>query len=483
MGYGLIVLAAGHGKRMQSRVPKVLHKLADKPMLLHCLSTAAKITCLEQIVIVAGENMPQLQPAVRDSSYVSQEFAESICWAHQVSPLGTADAIKVGLTKLNSNIDKVLILSGDVPLIQIDTLMRVINNTPATAIGLVTASSSEPAGSGRIVRDEQHNFVAIIEETDASEAQKNIREINGGVYLLPTEFLVEFLPQINNHNQQQEYYLTDIFKFIRQQQVAVYTYSPDNNLEIVGINSREQLVKLEREYQLLQAKKFLQQGVTIVDPKRFDVRGNIEDIVIAPDVEIDINVVLVGKIQIGAGTTIGPNCYLKDVDIGENVSILANTVIEGAMIEQGARVGPFARIRPNTTIATQAKVGNFVEVKSAVIGEYSKVNHLSYVGDSKIASRVNFGAGSITCNYDGANKHQTIIGDNVSIGAGCQLIAPVTVAANATIGAGTTLVKDAPNGMLTLNKKIQYSVDWQRPTKLDLSLDNLDKITSEIIDK
>ena len=483
MGYGVIILAAGHGKRMQSGIPKVLHKLANNPIIIHSLGVVIKLPKVQQIIIVAGSNQAQLQ-AVVNSNDLPPEVTANIGWANQLQPLGTADAVRVGLTAMSDKITQILVLSGDVPLISQATLENLIAATPESAIGLITAKVTDPSGLGRIIRDAANNFVRIVEDADADHAMREIKEINGGVYLFPRKWLAKFLPQIDQNNQQQEYYLTALFDFIQQQQMQVRTHSPVSYIEIVGVNTREQLAMLEREYQLMQAKQLLRQGVTLIDPRRFDVRGDVNNINIAEDVTIDINVILDGLIKIGTGTVIGPNCYIKDATIGNNVEVLANTVIEGAVIADGAKVGPFARIRPKTIIASQAKVGNFVEVKAATIGEYSKVNHLSYVGNANIGSKVNFGAGSITCNYDGANKYQTIIEDYAAIGAGCQLIAPITVAANATIAAGTTVITDAPAAKLTLNKKLQYSVEWQRPVKVELGVEpKLEAHHQEILDK
>lgn len=462
MKYGAIILAAGDSKRMQSDTPKVLHKLAGQPILWHCLSTALNIEFIKQIVIVGGTQLDALKAGCAAMIINKKNILEQVCWAHQQIPRGTADAVGVGLLKINSEVENVLILSGDVPLISCDILNQLITNTPSGAIGIVTAHVSAPIGFGRIIRDVKNNFVKIVEEADADHLDKQITEINAGIYLFPKKFLNEFLPKIENNNNQQEYYLPDVLKFALEQNILIYTVNANNQLEIMGINTRKQLVELERAYQLQQANKFLAQGVTILDPERFDLRGDAE---ICRDVEIDVNVILVGKIVIEKGSKIGANCYIKDTTIGSNVNILPNSIVEGAIIKQGVTIGPFARVRANTTIAANAKIGNFVEIKAAIVGEKSKINHLSYVGDAEIGDNVNIGAGSITCNYDGANKHMTIIEDDVLVGSGCQLIAPVTIEKHATIAAGTTLIQNAPSSKLTLNKKSQYSLEWKRPIK------------------
>lgn len=462
MSYGIIILAAGNGKRMHSNIPKVLHKLAGVPILFRSLYAALGVNIIKQVVVVGGADLNALKLACDSIEVNQQEIKDKISWAHQPIPLGTADAVSIGLNVIHKDITNVIVLSGDIPLITSSTLNKLISNTSSQAIGIVTGNVVEPFGLGRIIRDSKNNFLQIIDEADASLKQKKITEINVGIYLFPKKCLMQLLPQINHNNTQQEYYLTDIFKLAINKNIAVCTITLDNPLENLSVNTRTQLVELERAYQLQQAMYWIDQGVTIIDPNRFDVRGEVK---IAKDVEIDINVILVGKVIIEAGAKIGANCYIKDTVIGADVIIQPNSVIEGAIIQARSMVGPFARIRPKTNIGCDTKIGNFVEIKSATVGEYSKINHLSYVGDAIIGSQVNIGAGTITCNYDGVNKHTTVIEDQVLIGACCQLIAPITVGKNATLAAGTTLIQNAPSSKLTLNKKIQYSVEWQRPTK------------------
>ncbi len=453
MSHGIIILAAGNGSRMQSNIPKVLHKLAGKPMLEHLVETSLNIPSIKQVVIVGGANLSQLKAALP---------TQEIVWAHQAKQLGTADAVAVGLTKLNPEINKVLVLSGDIPLISIATLNKLIINNKQNTISILTGNITVPTGYGRIIRDTNNDFLKIVEELDTTDVEKQITEINIGIYIFPKNFLIEFLPRINNNNNQQEYYLTDLLKLAVDNRISVYSEAATCPWEIKGVNNRAQLVELEREYQLQQAISFLEKGVTILDPKRFEARG---DVKIGEDVEIDINVILSGKVVIEQGVKIGANCYIKDSTIGENSIIEPNSVIDGACISKNAIIGPFARLRPGVNIGSGSKIGNFVEIKATVIGSNSKINHLSYVGDAKVGNNVNIGAGTITCNYDGVNKHTTIIEDDVLVGSDCQLIAPIKINKQATIAAGTTLINDAPANRLTLNKKEQQSKEWQRPKK------------------
>ena len=453
MSYGIIILAAGNGSRMQSSIPKVLHKLAGKPMLEHLVATSLNIPSIKQVVIVGGANLSQLKAALP---------TQEIVWAHQAKQLGTADAVAVGLTKLNPEINKVLVLSGDIPLISIATLNKLIINNKQNTISILTGNITAPTGYGRIIRDTNNDFLKIVEELDTTDVEKQITEINIGIYIFPKNFLIEFLPRINNNNNKKEYYLTDLLKLAVDNRISVYSEAATCPWEIKGVNNRAQLVELEREYQLQQAISFLEKGVTILDPQRFEARG---DVKIGEDVEIDINVILSGKVVIEQGVKIGANCYIKDSTIGENSIIEPNSVIDGACISKNAIIGPFARLRPGVNIGSGSKIGNFVEIKATVVGSNSKINHLSYVGDAKVGNNVNIGAGTITCNYDGVNKHTTIIEDDVLVGSDCQLIAPIKINKQATIAAGTTLINDAPANRLTLNKKEQQSKEWQRPKK------------------
>lgn len=477
MMYGAIILAAGDGKRMQSKLPKVLHNFAGEPILIRIIKEVLKVSVIQQIVIVAGIHLEQLKLTCHDHGLYKNN---KIVWVNQGSPLGTADAVITGLQHCNAKIDNILILSGDLPLISaaslrllIDNSREINSNNNLMKIGLLTSNVEQPHGLGRIIRDEKNNFLKIVEEVEASHLEKKIKEINVGVYLFPRDFLNINLPKLTNINQQQEYYLTEIFNFINypynatninrnNNKLEVYSINPIDYLESFSVNNRKELIDLERKYNIQQANKLLEQGITILDPNRLDIRGEVD---IALDVEIDINVVLIGKVIIKTQAKIGANCYIKNSTIGQGAIIEPNSVIEDAVIENNVKIGPFARVRPGAHIKSYAKIGNFVEIKNSNIGMCSKINHLSYIGDSNIGNNVNIGAGVITCNYDGVNKHKTIIEDDVSIGAACQLIAPVVVQKAATIAAGTTLLKDAPAHQLTLNKKIQSSIEWQKPTK------------------
>jgi len=456
MDYGIIILAAGNGSRMKSNTPKVLHKVAGKSMLEHLVNTVLQLELVNQLVIVGGSRIDLLKSVIQH---------KNITWVHQEQQLGTAHALSCGITALTKKVANILVLSGDTPLISLATLNKFITNTKKQEIGIIIGKIDKPTGYGRIIRDHNNNFVTILEELDANDTQKKITEINAGIYLFPRIFLQEYLPKINNNNSKQEYYLVDLFRLAINNGFSIHLEHAHYFWEIMSVNTRQHLIELERAYQMQQAVNFLQQGVTILDPKRFDVRGNVQ---IEQDVEIDVNVILVGNTIIEQGARIGANCYIKDSIIKQHAIIEANCIIENSCINNHAMIGPFARIRPGTTVGAKSKVGNFVEIKSSMIGDHSKINHLSYVGDAKIGNNVNIGAGTITCNYDGVNKYKTIIEDDVLIGSDCQLIAPITVAKQAVIAAGTTVMKDVPSNKLTLNKKEQYSRDWQKPIKQEL---------------
>jgi bifunctional UDP-N-acetylglucosamine pyrophosphorylase/glucosamine-1-phosphate N-acetyltransferase len=448
-----IILAAGKGTRMYSELPKVLHPLAKRPLLQYVIDAANSIVP-NQLIVVCGYKAELVQRA----------FAHlPINWVVQEQQLGTGDAVRCALSQLR-NTDKVLVLCGDVPLIEAQTLQRLICNTPDDAVGLLTVKVSDPYGFGRIIRNKAGHLIGIVEEKDATEEQRKIKEINPGVYLLPKNKLSKWLAKLSTNNEQKELYLTDIIALAAQDGVAIHSEEVQQEEEVMGVNTRNQLAALERFYQRHQAEKLMRQGVSFLDPNRIDIRGNVK---IAADVTIDVNVILEGNITIENGVIIGPNVYIKDSHIGTGTEILANSVIDTARIGINCQIGPFARIRPSTVLQDKVKIGNFVEVKNAVIGVASKANHLSYLGDTDIGTQVNIGAGVITCNYDGANKHKTTIGNNVSVGADVQLIAPVIVGNGATIAAGTTVMKDIPEQVLALNAKQQQHVDgWQRPTKM-----------------
>lgn len=453
MAIQTVILAAGQGKRMHSSFPKVLHRLAGKPLLEHVIHTALSISPDTPPIIVTGHQ----------GDLVRNSLAHyNVRWVEQKEQLGTGHAVLQALSEIATD-DDVLILYGDVPLISKTTLKKLVETTPKNTIGMLTAQLSHPAGYGRIKRNKTHQIIGVVEEKDATETERQINEINPGIYFATAKHLKKWLPTLKNKNAQGEYYLTDIIKFAGEEEILIHDVQPHASEEILGINDRSQLAHLERSYQRMMAENFMRQGVTIYDPMRFDVRG---DVKIGRDVVIDINVILEGDVKIGNECIIGSNSILRNVVLGERVEVKANSVIDGAEIASDCIIGPFARIRPGTVLAPQVHVGNFVEVKNSEIGEASKVNHLSYIGDSEIGKRVNVGAGTITCNYDGANKHKTTIGDDVHIGSDTQLVAPVSVGAGATIAAGSTVIKDVPAQQLTLTHRIdQRSKEWKRPEK------------------
>lgn len=449
----IVILAAGLGKRMFSSVPKVLHRLAGIPILQHIINTAEALQPAA-IHVVYGHNGEQVRQELNTLK---------VNWVNQTEQLGTGHALLQVLPLLNDN-DNVVVLCGDTPLVSAALLKKLLLATPTDGVGIVTTHISDPTGLGRIVRDQNGQLLEIVEEKDATVQQRQLKEVYTGIMVAGVKQLRQWLSALTNHNAQGEYYLTDVIKLALAANVPVVTIEASCWQEVQGINDRAQLALLERYYQSQIAQQLLLQGVTLLDPQRLDVRGELH---VGKDVIIDVNVILEGAVELGSGCHIGPNCFLRNVKIGNNVQILANTVIEEAHIANDCRIGPFARIRPQTQLANGVHVGNFVEIKKSHIGEHSNVNHLSYVGDATIGKNVNVGAGTITCNYDGANKYQTIIGDNVHIGSDTQLIAPVTVGADATIAAGSTVAKDVPAGGLTLTSQIkQRTLDnWQRPLK------------------
>lgn len=452
MNITAIILAAGQGTRMHSALPKVLHPLAKRPLLQYVLDAATSITP-SKVIVVCGYK----------AELVKQTFDHArVTWVEQEQQLGTADAVRCALPQLGEA-EQVLVLCGDMPLISAETLQRLIGNTPVGAVGLLTVTVPEPYGFGRIIRDDASRVIKITEEKDATLEQRKIKEINPGVYLIPKHKLPHWLNNISTNNAQKELYLTDIIELAIKDGIIVHTEEVLKIEEVMGVNSRNQLAALERYYQRQQAEKLMRQGVTILDPARIDIRGNVK---IAADVTIDVNVILEGDVTIESDVIIGPNVLIKNSHVGTGTEILANCVIDTARIGANCQIGPFARIRPSTVLKDQVKIGNFVEVKNTVVGVASKANHLSYLGDADIGAQVNIGAGVITCNYDGVSKHKTVIADNVSVGADVQLIAPITVGNGATIAAGTTVMKDVPEQVLVLNTKQQQHLSgWQRPVK------------------
>ncbi|MEY4960079.1 MAG: hypothetical protein RL610_258 [Pseudomonadota bacterium] len=449
----VVILAAGLGKRMHSTLPKVLHPLAGKPLISHVLATARTLLPGKICVVYGygGELVPQV---IND---------DELIWVKQDPQMGTGHALLQTLPHLDSN-GVTLVLYGDVPLTSVETLKKLIATSAESILALLTLELDDPSGYGRIVRSsEGHGVIAIVEEKDASESEQQICEINTGIMVVPNQFLHNWLPKLENKNSQKEYYLTDIVKMAVTDGVKVDATHPEHAWETLGINSKVQLAALERIYQDETAGRLLDQGVTLSDPSRIDIRGQL---FCGSDVSIDINCIFEGAVQLDDGVRVGANCILKNTKIQAGTQIAPFSLIEDAEIGKDCRIGPYARIRPGTHLSDEVHIGNFVEIKNSSISTGSKANHLSYIGDSIVGKNVNIGAGTITCNYDGANKHQTIIEDNVFIGSDTQLIAPVTVAKGATIGAGSTITKTAPPESLTLSRAKQMSIsNWKRPVK------------------
>ena len=454
MAIQVVILAAGQGKRMYSALPKVLHLLAGKPMLEHVISTAIAVSPKVTPIVIYGHEGEKLRA----------QFAHlSVRWVEQREQLGTGHALLQALPLIHDD-DHVLVLYGDVPLIAADTLQKLIAAAPQNGLAMLTAHLDKPTGYGRIKRDQAGRIIAIVEEKDATETERAIREINPGIYLVPAMHLKKWLPRLKNHNEQKEYYLTDIIAMAVAEKLTVEAVQPAMVEEIAGVNDKLALVHLERFHQRQLAENLLRQGVMVLDPNRLDIRGEVK---IGREVIIDVNVIFEGRVVIGDGCVIGPNNIIRDTTLGAKVIVKTNSVIEEAEIAAGCVIGPFARIRPGSVLGTEVHIGNFVEVKNSKIDHGSKANHLSYLGDSEVGKRVNIGAGTITCNYDGANKHKTIIGDDVHIGSGSELVAPVTIGEGATIAAGSTITQDAPAHQLILTQQLQQRgiKDWQRPVK------------------
>ncbi|HHI94087.1 MAG TPA: UDP-N-acetylglucosamine diphosphorylase/glucosamine-1-phosphate N-acetyltransferase [Gammaproteobacteria bacterium] len=450
----VVVLAAGQGTRMKSALPKVLHCIAGRPLVEHVITDALELGAAD-IHIVFGHGGGQVQQAL--SGY-------DLNWVEQMEQLGTGHAVEQALPAIPDD-HLVLLLYGDVPLITVHTLQRLVAATAGNALALLTAKLADPTGYGRIVRDTAGKVQCIVEQKDANKEQLGIDEINTGMLAVKADMLKKWVARLDNNNAQGEYYLTDIVGFAVTDDVVINTAKPDEICEIEGVNNKRQLAELERAFQLRQARQLMDDGLTLRDPARFDVRG---ELIIGRDVEIDINVLIEGQVELADGVRVGPNVVLKNVSIGADTQIHANCILEESVVGTQCDIGPFARLRPQANLADKVKVGNFVEIKKSNIARGSKINHLSYVGDTTMGSGVNVGAGTITCNYDGANKHQTVIGDNVFIGSGTQLIAPVVVADGATIGAGSTITRDTLAGTLTLSRVEQVSVKgWKRPRKTE----------------
>ena len=455
MALNVVILAAGQGKRMHSALPKVLHPLAGRPLLAHVIATARELKPA-RICVVYGYGGERVPDAVR---------GEGLVFVEQQPQLGTGHALKQALPHLDQRAST-LVLYGDVPLITPATL-AALTAGDAARLRILTAEVDEPRGYGRIVRNLKGAITAIVEEKDATPQQRRIREINTGIMLLPGKRLAGWLAKLSNRNAQREYYLTDVVALALKDRFKVESRAPHQDWEIIGVNSKQQLAQLERICQAHTATRLLEAGVTLADPMRIDVRGELR---CGRDVRIDVNCVFEGVVEVGDGAEIGANCVLRNTVIGAATRIEPFSMIDDAGIGMSCRIGPYARIRPGTRLAQEVHIGNFVEVKASTVGAGSKANHLAYVGDSSVGRNVNIGAGTITCNYDGANKHRTVIEDDVQIGSDVQLVAPVTVASGATIGAGTTVWEDTPQGGLVINPKSQqHRPGWKRPQKRERS--------------
>jgi bifunctional UDP-N-acetylglucosamine pyrophosphorylase/glucosamine-1-phosphate N-acetyltransferase len=455
LGLSIIILAAGQGTRMRSDSPKVLQLLAGQPLLGHVLDSARKLGA-DDVCVVYGYGGDAVPASFSDTD---------VRWVLQAEQLGTGHAVQQAMPETPDD-NRALILFGDVPLLTIATLTRLLEQTPANELAVLTVAMEDPAGYGRIVR-EGNRVVGIVEQKDASEAERAIAEINTGVMICPTAKLKSWLGKLCNDNAQGEYYLTDVIAMAVRDGISVKGIKADNWVEVMGINDKKQLAEAERALQTRLVDELMADGVGFADPARVDIRGTLQ---CGKDVFIDVNAVFEGDVSLGDGTRIESNNLLRDSKLGPGTIVHSNCHIEGATTGKNCEIGPFARMRPGAELANNVKVGNFVEIKKSKVADGSKINHLTYIGDAEIGTGVNVGAGTITCNYDGANKHKTTIGDDVFIGSGVNLIAPVEVGKGATIGAGSTITKPAPEGELTLERSKQTTIrGWQKPTKKEAS--------------
>src|SRR5688572_29743912 len=451
MALEILVLAAGVGKRMRSQLPKVLHPLAGRPLLAHVLDTARELAP-RKVIVVHGHGAEQ----------VRKTFPENhIEWALQAEQLGTAHAVMQAMPRIGADAD-VLLIYGDVPLVRSSTLQKLLAASQ-DGLAVLTADLDDPAAYGRIVRDGAGHVARIVEQRDATPAERAIREINAGFYALSARRLAGWLKKIDNRNAQKEYYLTDLVGLAVGEGVPVVAVKADDAWEAAGVNSKRELAELERQYQRVRAEKLLEAGVTLADPARIDVRGALE---CGRDVAIDVNCVFEGRVRLGDGVRIGPNCVVRNCTIEARTEVLPFSHLEDSHVGERCRIGPYARLRPGAHLAEDVHVGNFVEVKASRLGAGAKANHLSYLGDSDVGARTNVGAGTITCNYDGVNKHRTVIEDDCFIGSDTTLVAPLRIARGSYIGAGSTINKDTPAGQLTVARAKQVSLPgWKPPTK------------------
>jgi|TARA_B110000240_G_scaffold13501_1_gene14044 bifunctional UDP-N-acetylglucosamine pyrophosphorylase/glucosamine-1-phosphate N-acetyltransferase len=457
MNLDIVILAAGRGTRMNSNIPKVLHQIGGDSMLGHVLNAARKLES-EKVHIVVGYAAEQIKA----------EFSsdKELQWALQEEQLGTGHAVMQAMPSIDTTKPKkcVLVLYGDVPLTNFSTLSKLVQQANENTLCILTLITENPKGLGRIVRDDSGEITAIVEEKDANDEQKKINEINTGIMVIPATKLNSWMNSLGNDNTQGEYYLTDVVAMAAtDDECAITAMVIDDENEVQGVNDKAQLAGLERQFQMNKAEQLLKAGVLLRDPSRIDIRGEIET---GSDVEIDINAIFEGRVTLGNGVKIGPNVVIKDSNIADNANILQGTSIDGSEIGEGASVGPYARIRPGTILKENTKIGNFVETKNAVIGKGSKASHLAYIGDAVLGENVNIGAGTIFCNYDGVNKHQTTIGDNVFVGSNSVLVAPVTLADNTFVAAGSSISSDVPADSLAVARGKQRNITgWKRPTK------------------
>lgn len=457
MNLDIVILAAGRGTRMNSKIPKVLHQIGGNSMLSHVLNAARKLES-ERIHIVVGYGAEQIKTEF--------SYDKELQWALQADQLGTGHAVMQVMSRIDMKKPQklVLVLYGDVPLTNSSTLSNLVQQANENKLSLLTLVTENPAGLGRIVRNDLGEITAIVEEKDATEEQKQIKEINTGIMIIPATKLNTWLTSLGNNNAQGEYYLTDIVAMAAADDYcAISAMVIENENEVQGVNDKVQLADLERQFQMNNADQLLKAGVLLRDPSRIDIRGEIET---GSDVEIDINAIFEGSVILGNGVKIGANVVIKNSKIADNVNILHGTNIDGAEVGENSNVGPYARIRPGTILKENTKIGNFVETKNAIIGKGSKASHLAYIGDAVVGENVNIGAGTIFCNYDGANKHKTIIGDNVFVGSNSVLVAPVTLADNTFVAAGSSVNSDVPADNLTVARAKQRNIPgWKRPTK------------------
>jgi len=455
MKTSVVILAAGEGTRMSSNLPKAMQLLAGKTMLEHVKDTTDNLSCEQTIVVCSPSAEKHITKRLGKPN-------QRLLYVQQKEPLGTGHALKCSLSKINQD-NVVLVLLSDVPLVRPKTLQQLVASAAANTLTLLTANINEPKGYGRIIRNADNEIVAILEDDECSAKQKTINEINSGIIAFPPNKINQWLNRLSANNKKGEYYLTDTIGFAVEDGLLADSIQPEAIEEIFGVNDKKQLAEAEKIKRKQAADRLLQEGVSLADPARIDVRG---ELVCGKDVFIDVNVVFEGSVRISDGVSIGPHSVIANSTIGKDTTILSHCNLEDANVGENCSVGPFARLRPGTEMMDSAKVGNFVEIKKSRIGQESKVSHLSYIGDAELGNEVNIGAGTITCNYDGANKHQTIIEDNVFIGSGVELVAPIAVKEGATIGAGSTITKQAPKNKLTLQRATQKTVSgWKRPKK------------------